>query len=275
MAGLGINFSNPGASATNTITNTGSISATNGSGIRIQDTPTTAISSMTNTIDNKGTGTITGAGAGNSGILIQGTGTFTNTITNSGTIAGIAYGSQINSGSITNSGIISGSTGITFTGDGDDSLTNSGIIAGSGGTAVDMGKGDDAVTLATSSTITGTINGGSGNGDSITLIGSGNGMLGIGQIANFETLIKDGAGAWTLTGTGSIGGDMSILQGALIANADMTLNNGGGALSNYGTLYGSGFIPTGDVISASGANVKPGNSPGTLTINGNFSHSEP
>jgi autotransporter-associated beta strand protein len=142
-----------------------------------------------------------------------------------------------------------------------------GIISGSGGTAVDMGKGNDAVSLATGSAITGTINGGIGK-DSMTL--TGNGTIGVGQITNFETLIKDGAGAWTLTGTGSIGGDININQGTLIANGDIVMNNGG-MLNNFfgGTLSGVGSI-NGDVISAGGANVKPGNSPGTLTINGNF-----
>jgi hypothetical protein len=274
VAGLGINFSNPATGGVtnvtlNKITNTltGSISANGGSGIRIQDTPTTAISSMTNEIENLG---IISGSAGNSGILIQGLGTFTNKITNSGIITGGAYGAQINSGSITNSGIITGGTGIKFTGGGDDTLTNRGIISGSGGTAVDMGEGNDTVTLATGSAISGTINGGNGK-DSMTL--TGNGLIGAGQITNFETLIKDGAGAWTLTGTGSIGGDININEGTLIANGDIVMNNGG-MLNNFsgGTLNGAGSI-TGDVINASGANVKPGNSPGTLTINGNFSSS--
>ena len=99
---------------------------------------------------------------------------------------------------------------------------------------------------------------------------TGNGTLCMGQVVSFETLIKDGTEAWTLSGTGSIGGDVDINQGTLIANGAVTLNNGGMLYNNDGgTLSGNGSI-TGGVTVAGGATVSPGNTPGMLTINGNF-----
>jgi hypothetical protein len=247
MAGLGINIANPGvsdlANVANTITNTGTIKATNGSGIRIQDATSTAISSMKNTIDNSGT--ITGAEPGNSGILIQGTGIFANNLTNSGTITGTSFGAQLNTGSVTNSGTIQGATGISFTGSGADSLVNSGVIVGIGGKAAVMGGGNDTVTLNTGSSITGTIDGGIGS-DTLTFLGNGN--INISQLMNFETITKEGTGVWTLAGTGSTVGNVNINQGKLAAS---------------GTI-------SGNVNVVSGATLSPGNSPGTLTINGDF-----
>lgn len=56
------------------------------------------------------------------------------------------------------------------------------------------------------------------------------------------------------------------IGGALMVNstlgADVTVKNGG-------TLGGSGAI-LGDVVALAGATVLPGNSPGVLTINGDF-----
>jgi hypothetical protein len=301
----GLRFSNSAAGTyTTDVTNKGNIF---GGGVGLSINFSNAGAKATNKINN--TGTIKGTGAGNSGITIQGTGVFTNTITNSGTIAGSAYGAQLNSGSMTNSGAITGSTGVQFTGGGDDALTNMGAISGSGGTAVDMGGGNDKVTLGTGSLITGTIDGGSGT-DSLAL--TGNGTIGVGQFTNFETLIKDGTGTWTLTGTGSIGGGIAINQGTLITSGNITLNAGGtlnnvSTLSNAGTLINNGTITgtggyiqttgqtinngsmtqssilidggilsgtgtiTGDVTIGSGAILSPGSSPGTLTMTGNFS----
>ena len=61
-------------------------------------------------------------------------------------------------------------------------------------------------------------------------------------------------------------GEARVIGGALMVNstlgADVTVENGG-------TLGGSGAI-LGDVVALAGATVLPGNSPGVLTINGDF-----
>lgn len=61
-------------------------------------------------------------------------------------------------------------------------------------------------------------------------------------------------------------GEARVIGGALMVNstlgADVTVKNGG-------TLGGSGAI-LGDVVALAGATVLPGNSPGVLTINGDF-----
>ncbi len=214
--GLSVNLSSASAVANNTITNSGTISATNGSGI-----------------------------------MIQGTGNFTNTITNSGSITGTTFGVNINSGNLTNNGTIQGPTGVSFTGSGADTLVNSGIISGSGGNAVLMGAGNDSVTLNTGSSITGLINGGAGT-DTLTL--SGNGSLNITQITGFESIVKSGTGVWELTGTGSSGALIQVSAGTLTATGtigDSVNIDASGILNGTGTvgpLTNSGRIAPGTSI---------------------------
>ena len=75
----------------------------------------------------------------------------------------------------------------------------------------------------------------------------------------------------TLTNDGSIGGTSTYLQ-----IAGQTINNGSMSQTSIGIqgglLSGTGTI-TGDVAIGTGATVSPGNSPGTLTINGTFASS--
>jgi hypothetical protein len=223
------------------------------------------------TVTNRTGGTITANGATigvniASGVVTNETGAFitggrngvvitsTGAVDNSGTISsdntglyGVRFSNSL-AGTVNNSGTIQGQTGISFGGSGDDSLINSGIINGRAGTAVQMGGGADKVTLKTGSIITGTIDGGAGS-DTLTLLGSGS--VSTGQLLNFETIIKDGSEKWILKGTGSTGGNLNINQGELAAS---------------GTI-------TGNVTVGNDGMLSPGNSPGTFTINGNFSSS--
>ncbi|MEN6335584.1 MAG: autotransporter domain-containing protein, partial [Phycisphaerales bacterium] len=91
------------------------------------------------------------------------------------------------------------------------------------------------------------------------------GTIGIDQITGFETLAKEGAGTWTLTGTGSAGGPIAVNGGtlAIAGNVGDAVNVG-----TLGTLKGGGEV--GSVTN--NGRVAPGNSIGTLTVNGDYTH---
>ncbi|MCB2194161.1 MAG: hypothetical protein KQI62_21480, partial [Deltaproteobacteria bacterium] len=279
----GVRFSNTTAGTyTTAVTNGGSITG-GAAGVSVRFVPATGTVTATNVIDN--TGTIAATGTDGAGLWIQGAeGTFTNTISNDGTISGV-YGVLLepdtatftntitNTGTIegtteaglditgladvVNSGTITGATGIVFDDTTSDSLDNTGSITGTDGTAVDMGGGDDAVELGTGTAITGIVDGGDGT-DTMTF--SGTGGIGIAQVTNFEAFSKEDDGIWTLTGTGSLGADIAV-NGGMLAVAgtlsdDVTVGSLGGLMGS-GTVVGS--------VTNSGR-VAPGNSIGTLTI---------
>ena len=79
------------------------------------------------------------------------------------------------------------------------------------------------------------------------------------------SLTKVGAGTLTLTGANLYTGPTTVNGGSLIVDGSLTSPsttvNPGGLLGGHGFLSGSVF---------NGGTVSPGNSPGTLTIHGNF-----
>ncbi len=242
-AGLSVSFTNTSTTATNTITNSGIIRATSGTAGASDPTAT-----------GSGISIHQGTFAGTS---------FTNTIANSGTITGVNYGIRINRGSISNTGgTIQGATGILFTNSSNDFLFNSGVINGTSGVAVNMGSGNDTATLDTGSAISGIVDGGDGT-DSMSL--TGNGSIDINQIVGFETLAKNGTGTWTLTGSGASGASTTVHEGTLVAAGTI-----GDAMliASAGTLSGTGAVGT--VINS--GTIAPGNSIGTLTISGDYTH---
>jgi outer membrane autotransporter protein len=86
-----------------------------------------------------------------------------------------------------------------------------------------------------------------------------------GIMSGTGALTKQGAGNLLLSGTNTYNGATSINAGTLsvngsIANSAVTVNNGG-------TLGGSGMVGTTTI--AAGGVLAPGNSIGTLTVNGN------
>lgn len=112
-------------------------------------------------------------------------------------------------------------------GAGNDTVVNAGSIVGLNGLALDMGTGDDGLTVYSGGTFGGLVDGGAGN-DSVTLSGSAGGSFGNSQ--NFETL-NVSSGKWTVTSSdfssggnvasgaslinqGSLGGLLSIANGA-------------------------------------------------------------
>ncbi len=106
---------------------------------------------------------------------------------------------------------------------GSDTLDNSGMIIGTGGTAVDMGAGDDTIHLRVGSSITGNVDGGAGT-DTVNLTGSG--TITNGTLLNFETIKKSGTGTFTLEGGLSSGNHISVLGGTIRVNGAFTHESG-------------------------------------------------
>ncbi|SEH14754.1 fibronectin-binding autotransporter adhesin [Sphingopyxis sp. YR583] len=83
-------------------------------------------------------------------------------------------------------------------------------------------------------------------------------------------LTKDGLGALTLTGGNSYAGATLVNAGTLFVNGDQSAATGLTTVFSSATLGGTGTIG-GDVVMQGGAILAPGQSAGTLTINGNLS----
>lgn len=222
-------------------------------------------------------------------------GTFTNTgtLNNSGTFLndGVFSDSGIfvnDGGTIENNGTMSiaslvlhsGSTGaitgttsasvttadvggtLDFTGSGGLSVTSLNLA---GGTFANNGSGAVAIgTVAVASGSTGTI---SGTGDTeLTTADVGGTLTVSAPLTGAGSLTKTGAGLLRLSGTNTYTGATFINAGSLIVDGSIaspvTMNAGG-------TLKGSGSI-TGNVSNF--GTLAPGNSIGTLTVSGNYTH---
>lgn len=121
-------------------------------------------------------------------------------------------------------------------GAGNDSLSNQGLIEGLNGLAVDLGTGDDQLTVLNGGRFIGLVDGGAGH-DNLYLEGALGGSFGNSQ--NLETL-EVRSGAWTVSSTDfSAGG--AVLSGAELINQGAiggTLQvNSGGTYSGGGRLH--------------------------------------
>ncbi len=190
---------------------------------------------------------------GKTGAAIRIVGTFADTITNNtgGTIRGAGTGAAIQ------------------TGDGGDTLNNAGTITGDNGQAIDLGSGNDTLTV-TGGSISGDIDGGTGTNTATFNPGTGNTFSYAGSISNFSSVdISSGnvilSGASTYSGNTTVSGTLSVTNstGSATGSGDVTVNS-------TGTLKGTGDI-AGNVSVASGGTIAPGLSPGTLNIDGNLS----
>ena len=116
---------------------------------------------------------------------------------------------------VANHGVIRGHQGIKLGGRHDDNVTNHGLIESTygAGTAIDLGGGNDTLTLYSGSRVVGTIDGGSGL-DELILNGSG-GTLG--NTRNFEWL-KVNEGTWTLVGPKDFSSLVQVGNGAALIN---------------------------------------------------------
>ena len=108
-----------------------------------------------------------------------------------------------------------------------------------------------------------------------------------GDVSGTGGIFKAGSGRLTLAGDSSYSGNTTVEAGSLILDASATLSNSavidvqsgatfnvsalasGFALSGGQTLMGEGAV-SGDLVAGSSSTVSPGASPGTLTINGDY-----
>jgi autotransporter-associated beta strand protein len=263
--------SRSGVAAT-TITNnaTGTIEGLNGFAIRLENKFGDARDN--DTITNAGT--ITGGGSipDPSAIVLRQDGLLDPNST--GTLDGVSY---TGTGSAR---FIRGDGAAIQMGEGDDTLTNTGTITGGTGRAINMEGGNDTVNY-NAGTITGSINGGSGT-DTLNL---GTGISTNSEILNFEqfnvttgtatisgvvggsTLTKSGAGTLVLSGNNTYTGLTTVGAGIL------RINNSAGSATGFGNVVvnTSAILTGGGTIGGSvflNGILAPGNSIGTLTVNG-------
>jgi fibronectin-binding autotransporter adhesin len=101
---------------------------------------------------------------------------------------------------------------------------------------------------------------GTTNDTALTGVVSGNG----------GALVKQGTGSFTLGGANSYSGATDVLAGTLLVNGNQSAATGLTSVASGATLGGTGTIG-GDVSIADGATLAPGaGAPGALTINGNL-----
>ncbi len=114
-----------------------------------------------------------------------------------------------------------------------------------------------------------------GAGGSLTFDQSANASYG-GVVSGSGTLVKTGTGALVHDGnSAAFTGTTRVASGMLIVGSDTSHRNAvlGGSMTVQGTLGGHGTVGSGPgatVTIASGGTLSPGNSIGTLTVNGNL-----
>lgn len=154
-------------------------------------------------------------------------------------------GSGLAATTLENYGTIQGldGFGVTFVGEFADTVINGGTISGSNGLALDLGGGNDSLTLRNGSRFVGVVDGGSGY-DRLVMDDAAGGSFGASR--DFEWL-EVRQGAWTLTGNGDF--------------------SDGGAVRNGATLINQGGIAGNLTVDAGGV-YAGGGSVGSLNVNG-------
>jgi len=281
---IGRNGSGVGSDGTGTVTNYGTITgAYAGAGNIFNSSGTASLNGDGDGVDIDLIGTVTnyglieGTGAGgvdsggqtntSEGIAMGG-GTITNYA--GATIRGAGKGILIDNGSggsaagattIVNHGSIIGQAGaaITLVGPFNDSITTSGTISGVG-TAIDMGDGDDTLTI-TGGTISGNVYGGAGN-DSLTFaLGTGGAFTLSGTYSGFESVAL---ASGTLTVAGSLNGPLTVASGATLRGSNTSLTLAGTVTLASGSTVALGITPSQAYNLAVTGNVSLGG--GTLVI---------
>ncbi|WP_332684604.1 autotransporter family protein [Bosea sp. (in: a-proteobacteria)] len=105
-----------------------------------------------------------------------------------------------------------------------------------------------------------------GTNDTLRLTGTGSNSLDIGQYRNFDSFQKVGTGIWTLSGSGDLTGATTVAGGTLVVNG--SLASSAVTVQSGATLAGNGTV--GATTLLTGGRIAPGNSIGTLTVNGAY-----
>ncbi|MBO9517395.1 MAG: autotransporter-associated beta strand repeat-containing protein [Porphyrobacter sp.] len=222
-----------------------------------------------------GNGALTKTGPGS--LILTGTNTYSGGTTIATGI--VQVGADTPTGSIT--GDVANNARLYFYRPND--VTFSGAISGSG-TLSQFGSG--TLVLTGGSTFTGgtTIAAGTlqlgdgGSTGSITGNVANSGILRFdrsdrltfdGAISGTGSIEQSGGGTTILTAANSYAGTTVVSSGTLYVNGDQSAATGLSSVFSGARLGGSGIVG-GDVEIASGGTLAPGQSPGTLTINGNL-----
>lgn len=220
----------------------------------------------------------TGSGSEGEGLRIDdsdgGTAPYAASITNSGLIrgyqgSGIAIHSDLISSSITNDitnnagGTIRGGAGesaIHAIGEAQETVINRGAIIGDNGVAVNLGGGDNTLTIeGGAASIQGDVNGGVGGSNTLNFnIGTGNTFSYNGVLSNFANVQVNG-GTTTLAGANTYTGPTSVNSGTLLATNTTGSATGSSAVEvkSSATFGGTGLI-TGPVTIDLGGVLSPG-----------------
>jgi autotransporter-associated beta strand protein len=260
--------------AATTITNNvgGTIEGLDGFAIRLENK--LGDSRDNDTIVNYGT--IIGGGAipnPTATVLLQGNGGVDTHST--GTLDGVTYTG-------TGSGrFIQGDGSAIQMGEGADVLTNYGTIIGNNGRAINM-EGSDNTLNFFGGTISGLINGGNGVNNELNLgtdivhgdavinfqrINVATGAATLSGVVSGTELEKGGSGTLTLSGANDYTGDTTVAVGTLRVNNTTGSGTGSGDVfvDPGATLAGSGSLDGNLFV---GGILAPGNSIGTLTVDG-------
>jgi autotransporter-associated beta strand protein len=191
----------------------------------------------------------------------------TTAIVNSGTISGATGFKLLGAASVTNNlgGIITGTGGLAILSSGGSTkISNAGTINGN----VSLANAANIAQLFPGSRINGNLNLGPSAASVLVLDGSGEQAFSqavSGTTSNAGSLTKQGSGNWIVDVAMNAPVATNILAGVLTVNSSLTSPLV--TVQAGGLLKGSGVI-IGNVVNV--GTLSPGNSPGTLTINGNY-----
>ncbi|CAN7528027.1 autotransporter domain-containing protein [Bradyrhizobium sp. LjRoot220] len=222
---------------------------------------------------NVQSGTVRGGAAGflQDGIQAgaSGTGGVTLTISaGASVISDQLYGLDVDGHNnlITNHGTIRGFGGVATQ---RTSLVNAGAIIATGGAAVSFfGVGNTLTMEGPMATLTGQAIASVAGTDTFRFAGAGTNSFDVSQIGgtDWALLDKTGSSNWSLTGTGTYAGPVTVNGGTLSVNGDLT-SASSLTVNPGGALGGSGIVGN---TAINGGTLAPGNSIGTLTVSGSL-----
>ncbi|AUZ48913.1 hypothetical protein [Pseudomonas orientalis] len=152
--------------------------------------------------------------------------------------SGPDYGSTL----LVNNGTIKGRNGygVKLVGNFNDRVVNNGLISGANGVALDMGAGDDVLTVRSKARFSGEVDGGSGTNQVILDDSKGGTFNGARQVQQLDV----NTGAWTLTGALDANQRGRVQSGATLINQSRI---GGTVTVEHGATYAGGTVTQLDV----------------------------